>query len=100
MDYFEGDSFIRDMVITAVVGALGYLLKRRDDAQEKELRSMVRSVDLLFKKHDADSERLDKFELKVSDARFVQSHELDAKLDKITHLINEIRNMMMETVRK
>lgn len=60
---------------------VGYLLRQKDEEQAK-------SIALLFKKHDEDSERLNKFELKIAQEHYIKP-ELDVRFEKLENAFKQ-----------
>jgi hypothetical protein len=61
--------------ISIIVGVVGWLLKQKDQAQEKE-------IDLLWKKHDEDATALSTLKERV-DREYYAKSELDTKMNAI-----------------
>lgn len=57
-------------------------LTQVDQRQEKKFEEVMKSIDLLFRKHDEDSKRLDEFELDIARHHY-QKTELDSRFDKL-----------------
>lgn len=62
-------------IINGALVLLWYLLQQKDSQQAKQ-------IELLFKKHDLDSEELQKLKLQIASQHYVKG-ELDAKFDKL-----------------
>ena len=67
--------------ILCLVGIVGYLLRQKDAEQSK-------SIELLFKLHDKDAERLNQFELRIAQNHYAKP-ELDAKFNEMKVAIKE-----------
>jgi len=63
------------LVPTVIIPLLWYLLKQKDDKQQKQ-------VDILFTKHDEDAKALTDLKLKIAE-RHYEKNELDYKFDKL-----------------
>jgi hypothetical protein len=85
----------QEWIIPAVgvfLTVLGYLLKQKDDKQQKELDLLKTefrdSVETLWVKHDADAKELDTLKLQIAQQHYVKS-ELDAKFDRMEDTFRE-----------
>jgi len=65
--------------IGALVAVVGYLLKRKDEEQERNITD-------LYEKHHTDAERLHTVELRLATDHYVKS-ELDSKFDKMEEVM-------------
>lgn len=74
------ESMLLDVVVGMVLALVGYLLKRKDEEQEKLIED-------LYNKHNTDAERLHQVELKLAADHYVKS-ELDTKFDKLELVIS------------
>lgn len=67
--------------VLVLLGLIGYLLRQKDVEQGK-------LIALLFKKHDEDAERLNKFELRIAQEHYLKP-ELDVRFTEIKISIKE-----------
>ena len=89
-------------VVTGVFTVLWWLLRSRDEKQAKQ-------IDLLFDKHDVDSEKLVQLELKIASSHYIKPeldnkfrvletsikdgmHDLGTKFDRLSAILIEGRN--------
>lgn len=68
--------------LTAVFGAVAWLLKNKDAAQAKQICTMEKQIELLFEKHDQDASALQDLRVQIA-AKHYERPELDAKFDKL-----------------
>ena len=68
-------------ILAAFIGIVRYQLNQKDEAQAKQ-------IDMLFKKHDDDAERLQLLELNVA-GRHYQKDEVDRLFDKFKNYLDE-----------
>jgi hypothetical protein len=69
--------------IEAALVVLWYLLRQKDAHQQA-------SIDLLFKKHDDDAQKLADLELKIAQ-RHYEKPDVDGKFDRIESAVNSLR---------
>ena len=80
-----------------IVSVLGYLLSRKDLAQEKKIEELqtqhdkdlagcTRQISTLWEKHDADARELEALKLLVASKHYERG-ELDSKFDKLENAI-------------
>lgn len=69
------EPWLLQAALAALIAVVGYLLRQKDEEQAK-------SIALLFKKHDEDSERLNRFELRIAQEHYIKP-ELDNKFEKL-----------------
>jgi type IV secretory pathway VirD2 relaxase len=69
------ENWVIQSIIAILLGIVAYLLRQKDVEQG-------RSIALLFKKHDEDADRLNKFELRIAQEHYIKP-ELDARFDKL-----------------
>ena len=89
-------------VVTGVFTVLWWLLRSRDEKQAKQ-------IDLLFDKHDVDSEKLVQLELKIASSHYIKPeldnkfrvletsikdgmHDLGTKFDRLSAILIESRH--------
>lgn len=75
------EPWILQTALLCLIGVVGYLLRQKDVEQAK-------SIALLFKKHDEDAERLNKFELRIAQDHYIKP-ELDARFTELRQTIKE-----------
>jgi len=79
--------------LTLIFGAVGWLLKNKDEAQEAKITALGKKHDediagrdiqiqLLFRKHDEDEKELRKLEVQIA-RNFYERPELDNKFEKL-----------------
>ena len=69
---------IIEIGLAALGGAftvIWWLLRKKDDAQEKK-------IDLLFEKHDLDASKLEELRLQIAEKHYIKP-ELDSKFDRL-----------------
>jgi hypothetical protein len=69
------EPWMLEIGIVVVISLVAYLLRNKDEKQEKR-------IDKLFDLHDADSLKLTALELKIASDHYVKP-ELDAKFDRM-----------------
>jgi hypothetical protein len=69
-------------VFGIVFSVIGYLLHQKDVAQQKEIRDINTSIQLLFKKHDDDAALLQQFRLEIAEGHY-KKQELDTRFDRL-----------------
>jgi hypothetical protein len=79
-----------------IVPAIGYLLNKKDSAQEEDIKDLKKTAELLFKKHDEDAANLASLQLQIAKEHYLK-HELDARF---TSLEDAFRDGMQELGRK
>jgi hypothetical protein len=89
-------STILSILGVLIVPAIGYLLNKKDSAQEKEIDELKKTSALLFKKHDDDVAALTSLQLQIAKEHYLK-HELDARF---ASLENAFRDGMQELGRK
>lgn len=73
--------------VTGVFSIVWWLLRQKDASQERQIEAQQRQIELLFRKHDDDAQRLEDLKLKIAENHYMKT-ELD---QKIAHLDNSIR---------
>ena len=68
-------------ILAAFIGIVRYQLNQKDEAQAKQ-------IDMLFKKHDDDAERLQLLELNVA-SRHYQKDEVDRLFDRFKSYLDD-----------
>ena len=58
-----------------IISIIGYLLSKKDSAQEKQIED-------LYDKHETDAAKLQSLEVKIAENHY-QKNELDVKFDKL-----------------
>jgi type III secretory pathway component EscV len=97
-------------VLSAVVGAIGWLLRQKDAAQEAQLAAQAKKHDSdisghesqiasLFIKHDMDAAALHALELKIA-ANHYERTELDRKFDRLDQTFKDGFSLLAEKLDK
>ncbi len=87
------ESQIASVIIGIVVGVVGWLLKNKDAAQEKQISDLEKRtseecdklrglIKTLFDKHDQDVQRLVEVELSIAQKHY-QKTELDGRFERL-----------------
>lgn len=71
-----------ELVLGILIGIIGYFLRQKDEAQEKQ-------INLLFNKHDEDAQKLEDLKYQIA-ANHYQKVELDARFDKLDTTFREV----------
>lgn len=77
----ELDPKVLSALVLALVSVVGYLLRQKDVEQSKQIQ-------LLFRKHDDDVERLAALELRIAQDHY-RKIDLDPKFDRLERSIRE-----------
>jgi len=75
------DSAIIGVVCAVVVGIMGYLLAKKDAAQEAQLED-------LYKKHEADASKLQTLEVKIAENHYPKT-EINAIVENLKKYLDD-----------
>ena len=74
-------SVIVEAVVAIVIGVMGYLLAKKDAAQEAQLED-------LYKKHDADATKLQTLEVKIAENHYPKT-EINAIVENLKKYLDD-----------
>lgn len=74
--------------IGGIFSLIFWLLRKKDESQEKQIEAQQKQIELLFKKHDDDAQRLAELELKIAQNHYIKP-ELDNKFERIEESIRD-----------
>ena len=84
-------------LITIAIGIIGHLLVLKDTAQDKLIVAQDNLIKDLYEKHNADADRLQKLELKVSENTYTKV-ETDRMLDSMKEFISDQFTELKESI--
>ena len=71
-----------DVAVEIAFTVVFWLLRQKDEAQQKQLAAQQKQIELLFTKHDEDVASLTQLQLHVAGHHY-QRNELDVKFDRL-----------------
>ena len=74
-------SAIIGLVVTIIIGVMGYLLAKKDAAQESQLED-------LYKKHEADASKLQILEVKIAENHYPKT-EINAIVENLKKYLDD-----------
>jgi hypothetical protein len=81
-------STILSILGVLIVPVIGYLLNKKDTAQEKEIEELKKTSSLLFKKHDDDVAALQALQIQIAKEHYLK-HELDSRFQSLEMAFKE-----------
>ena len=82
--------------ISLIFGIMTWILKNRDDQQQRDIdllrvniREQDKSIDSLYAKHDLDFRELQELKIEIAD-NFYKKHELDNKFDRVMAAVDKL----------